>query len=257
MKQYDAVEIISKTIMEDELADALFLQGSLARETEDEYSNVDYYAIVNEENLNIFLQKRIDYLESYKNIIYLREDNNGHYKNLVCIFENGLCFNFYVTKYKDLRIHEAIAIVYDKFGILNDYQSIDLSLTASEFGEIVSSFCLNLVEFHAAFMRKDLSYTIKLANNLLTDLTTILRYKVDPTKAKLGIKGLYKILKNNYKDNYISILKKLRMDSILECVQMMVVFLNGLIYNLPIDITANINFDFYEYTKRLILSIAR
>ena len=58
MKQYDAVEKISKAIIKDKIAMAIFLQGSLARGLEDEYSNVDYFVIVSDENRKALIDKR-------------------------------------------------------------------------------------------------------------------------------------------------------------------------------------------------------
>ena len=75
MKQYDAVEIISKAIIKDNLVSAIFLQGSLARGQEDEYSNVNYFVIVNDENRRALIDKRITYLSAYDDIIYIKENN--------------------------------------------------------------------------------------------------------------------------------------------------------------------------------------
>lgn len=49
MRTYDAIQKVSKSIIEDNICDAIIVKGSIGRGEDDEYSDVDMYAIVSEE----------------------------------------------------------------------------------------------------------------------------------------------------------------------------------------------------------------
>ena len=101
MIQYDAINIIAKAIIDDGLVEACYLKGSIARQEEDEYSDVDLYCLVSLENEATFLKKRIQYLETYKPILFFEEVNFVG-PQLVCVFENGLHFDLYMQNKQNL-----------------------------------------------------------------------------------------------------------------------------------------------------------
>ena len=56
-------------------------------------------------------------------------------------------------------------------------------------------------------------------------------------------------------EKYLDIARKLKINSVLESVKMMYVLLDNYINNIPILLAEHINFDFYAYAKRKIMSI--
>lgn len=95
MRQEEAVKKVYSEIMRDKLVRAVFLKGSIARGECDEYSDVDFYCMVDEERKEEFLSKRIKYLESYKPLIYYSEENFVG-PQIVAVFEDGLIKNFFI-----------------------------------------------------------------------------------------------------------------------------------------------------------------
>lgn len=256
LKQYDAVDVISKALIIDRSVEAILLKGSLARQEEDEYSDVDLCVVVSKEGYEELLAKRLYYLEKYQPILYYSEADFGM-KQMICIFENGLHVDLYVTTIAHLSKIGQILKVYDPNGILDNYVTIDHRISPKEFGGIVDSFCFTCSEFYVAYMRKDVAFATRLASHLFYDFTKLYRFKTDFTRASLGFKGILTHQTKEANERYMSLLKKIKLETLLEGVQETMVALNELVYNLPIEITANINFDFYEYTRRLILSIIR
>jgi predicted nucleotidyltransferase len=59
VKTYDAIERISKAIIDDDLCEAIVIKGSIGRGDDDEYSDVDMYAVVNETDRATFMTKSI------------------------------------------------------------------------------------------------------------------------------------------------------------------------------------------------------
>jgi predicted nucleotidyltransferase len=256
LKQYEAVEAVAKRIVSDGLAQALLLKGSLARERADEYSDVDFYAIVSEENRQAFLGKRLDYLNAYMPILYHSEANFVG-PQIVCVFENGLHFDFYTVTREQLNSFDQIAVLYDPMHLLDDYQPLPLSLSPEEIGKLVGSLCFTALEFHSAYMRQDGLFALRLANHIAADLGMYLRTVYDPEFAKIGLKGFGSHLEDTVKRNYLEIQKKLKTDTVLEAVQLMFALLDSYISNLPIKIAEHLNFDFYFYIKRLIMGMGK
>ena len=61
--QQAALKAISESLVEDPLVQAVFVKGSIARGEEDEFSDIDLYCLVKEEDKGDFLNKRIGHLE--------------------------------------------------------------------------------------------------------------------------------------------------------------------------------------------------
>lgn len=249
MLQYEAVEIISKHILETNLVDAIFLKGSLARGSEDEYSNIDLYCLINNDNYLDFERQEIAILRKYNAIIYLKNNNN----QLICVFENGILLNFYTLRINNLDYTDDIVIIHDPKGILANYEKIPLEYLPIEVGEILDQFLLKSIEFYNAMMRDDNIYSFMLASELFNFLGIFLRIKYDSEFAKMGLKMIK--LDEQVQNKYYEIAKKLKINSVLECVKMIYVLLDNYINNIPILFAEHINFDFYSYTKRKIMSI--
>lgn len=254
MKQLKAIETICKTIIDDKLVDAIFLKGSIAKNTHDGSSNIDLYLLVSREKMDTVLDKRFEYLESYNNILH-------HFfvffscPQMVCVFEDGVRLNLFTTTLENLNNYDSILIIYDPKGLLEDYQKRDLSLSSKEAAEYFNTFNYTLLDFEVAYLRKDIAWMFRLASHLFSDLSFILRMISDPQNAKIGIKGLMNVLEPDLKEEYIKIIKKLRSDNLLECVIYMVLLIDNLIMRMPLEIGQYINYDFHVFVKKRILSL--
>ena len=54
MKQIEAISVISEAVKKDSAVRAIFLKGSIARNDLDDYSDVDFYCIVKDEDMEFF-----------------------------------------------------------------------------------------------------------------------------------------------------------------------------------------------------------
>jgi predicted nucleotidyltransferase len=254
MIQYDAINIIAKAIIDDGLVEACYLKGSIARQEEDEYSDVDLYCLVSLENEATFLKKRIQYLETYKPILFFEEVNFVG-PQLVCVFENGLHFDLYMQNKQNLSQKDQILVIYDPKQYLSTYQAESLSLTNKGLGTIINEFSFTLLEFYQSYQRKDYLFSFKLASILHSLYLQTVRSYVDPEHSLIPCKGLLPKLEGNYRKDVMEITKLLKYDTCLLAVKMMIVKMNELIGNLPISIAEIVNFDFFVFVKKQIYSI--
>ena len=72
LQQELAVEKICTSLKKDNLVKAIFLKGSMGRDEHDEYSDIDLYCLVEKENEELFLNKRLEHIKAYREIIFLR-----------------------------------------------------------------------------------------------------------------------------------------------------------------------------------------
>lgn len=70
MNQMAAVEAVLRATLKCPEVGGVFLKGSLAKGTADEYSDVDFYCLVEPVDVSSFLRKRFDLLQSYRPMIY-------------------------------------------------------------------------------------------------------------------------------------------------------------------------------------------
>jgi predicted nucleotidyltransferase len=254
MIQYDAINLISKAIINDGLVDACFLKGSIARGEEDEFSDVDLYCLVDKSKLNEFLSKRLKYLELYHSLIYWEEVNFVG-PQIVAIFDNGLHFDLYTLTIENLNQNDQIMIIYDPKKLLSEYKPLPLQLNSKEIGIQVNEFSYTMIEYFASYKRGDYVFAFKLANYMHSYYSSFLRSFKDPTRSKIGVKGFLKKLKDQDLQKYIHVTKLLRYETSLLAVKTLIVMMHELIVNLPISIAEVVNFDFFLFGKKLIYSI--
>lgn len=191
--RYEAISKVSQAILEFGLVEAIFLKGSMARNEDDDFSDVDMYAVVLPENEKDFLKNRIKYMESYMPLIYYSE-SNFVCPQIVGVYENALHFDLYTAKINSISQTDDIKVIYDKPGVLNSYIKEPLNITVSDVSDYFNMFTYSLLEFEAAYSRDDLIWATGLASRLTGYISMVLRYIYDERNSQLGMKRLYKYL---------------------------------------------------------------
>ncbi|MGE8037213.1 nucleotidyltransferase domain-containing protein [Lysinibacillus sp. NPDC093692] len=67
------VKILLESLKDDQYIEAVFLRGSMAREEHDEFSDIDMYCVVKEENIEAFLPNRKKHIETYMKTLFVDE----------------------------------------------------------------------------------------------------------------------------------------------------------------------------------------
>lgn len=254
MRQYEAINIISKAIIDDGLVDACYLKGSIARQEEDEFSDVDLYCLVSQDKVDKFINNRLTYLETYKPILY-SEEVNFVGPQIVCIYEDGLHFDLYLQTKDNFSYKDKILIIYDPHKLLAEYKDEPLSLTISELGKIINEFSYTLIDLYQAYMRKDYLFSFKLVGYLHSIYTQVLRSFIDPSRSQIATKGFLKKLNENDRKAYLEITKLIKYETTLLAAKTLIVKMNDLLGHLTINIAEVVNFDFFLFAKKQIYSI--
>jgi len=251
MKQYDAINKILEYVDQEKEVDACFLKGSIADETNDEFSDVDLYFVVNEKKYDKVYQKRLKYLESYQNILYYKDVDFGN-KQVVCLYEDGIHIDLYFVKENNINCEGNILVIYDPKKIIKTNISSPLTLQPNEVGNIVDEFSYTMYEFYRAYKRKDYLFSFKLANALENSYLHLLRWYVEPNKSKIPLKGFMKNLPQDDLKIVMEVMKLLKYDTMLLAVKAITMYMYELVYNLPISIAEKINFDLFLFCRKLV-----
>lgn len=247
MTQHEtAIQAVLEAVKRDGAVRAVFLKGSLAREEQDEFSDVDMYCVVEKESLEAFLPKRVGYIEAYKPLIYWSETNFVG-PQIVGVYEDGLHLDLYTVTATAIPMKDAIQLLYDPDGLLQDYKGETHQISEDALIRVVHEFTFSLLEFEHAYKRGDLLWASRLSSHLAGDLSLIVRSLVTPDKAQLGFKRLYQELDEEMYAKWLTMMNHLGPNQLPDGVQQLVVHAEEVLDKLPESIRSKVNQKFFNF----------
>ena len=246
MRQLDSINVIREVLSNDNNVKAIFLKGSLARDDFDEYSDVDLYCMVEENELQAFLSKRVSYMEHYRPLIFWQEVNFVG-QQIVGVFDNGLHFDLYTVTPDSLHMTDEIKILYDPQGLLSNYKSENLGMSEEEFVEYFNEISFAILELEAAYKRHDLIWASRLGSHISGYVAIILRYIYDFENARLGFKRLNTKLDNEIYKKLMEGMEFLGPSNVLQGVSLLLEIVNEIINTLPKETSDKINQKFFYF----------
>ncbi|MFL0249629.1 nucleotidyltransferase domain-containing protein [Clostridium neuense] len=256
MRQEEAVKKVYSEVMKDKLVKAVFLKGSIARGECDEYSDVDFYCMVDKERREEFLSKRILYLKSYKPLIYYSEENFVA-PQIVAVFEDGLHFDLYTVTKESLHCTDEVKVLYDPAELLKNYKNEKFLLNNEEIAKYFDEITFMLLEFEAAYMRNDLIWASRLGSHISGYLSIILRYIYDKDNARLGLKRLYKKMDSSMYEKYKNAVDLLGPTYLPEGVVLLCEISEEILGKLPEEILERINKKFFYFMFSKIKQLSK
>ncbi|MGP4060759.1 nucleotidyltransferase domain-containing protein [Halobacillus sp. H74] len=194
MRQTKAVEAIVHSLREDNLVEAVFLKGSMARGEEDENSDVDLYVLVEEENKAAFLQNRKKHLESYQSIIFY-DDIFIIAPQIIVVYENLLHVDLFTVTEKTLVHKDYFKVLYDPARRMDRFQDHqNLWLSQKDFHYAVEDVAFFLLQYKKAADRGNDFWAVKVANDLGINIAKVLLQRYCPERAQLGLKTIDRTL---------------------------------------------------------------
>lgn len=183
MKTYKAIDKIGQAIIADCLCEAIVLKGSIGRGDDDEYSDVDMYAIVTEENYQLFMERREKYLKSYRDIVFLAENDFG-VKQMLAIYDDALHVDLYTTTMENLDHGNPVKVYYDPMNLFDNYQVINKMFTNEELISIFDESLYYFVEAASAYARKNYPWTAHILAGAIANCAVLMRNRYDNAGAK-------------------------------------------------------------------------
>lgn len=169
---------------------ALYLKGSIARDCGDEFSDVDFYCLVDESFVEDMLNLRMEILRDYKQILF-KEHVNFAVPQVIVIYEDNIHLDFYTVHEVPLKGADSIKILYDPDNLLNEYKVFNEVVEKSELIEKLNSIIYTAQEVYAAYCREDNMWCDRLISHMITDLGLIYCVLFQPNKPVVHLKGIW------------------------------------------------------------------
>lgn len=193
MRTYEAINIVSKSIIEDKLCEAVLIKGSIGRGDDDEFSDVDMYAVVKEADMELFLSRRIEYLESYLPLVYT-EQVYFVAEQIVAIYDDGLHFDLYTVTESTLPHLDKAKVIYDPAGKFENYVSEIKETTPDQLCALFHDALYYFVEADGAYNRKNYPWAASILRSSISASAVLLRFLYDKDHAYLGLKKINEII---------------------------------------------------------------
>jgi len=258
LQQWQAVNTVLEAVKGCPEVKAAFIKGSLAYGTDDQYSDVDFYCLVEECSLESFLSKRVQLLESYLPLLYTSESNFVG-PQIVAVFNNGLHFDLYTVTTSSFPLVGSFKALYDPYNLLPQYLPLskDHSSTLEQVETWFSEFSFTLLELFAAWNRQDLTWAYRLSSHLVGDLGLVLRFKYDRKNAILGLKRLEAALPTELRAELREAVTLCHGESIPQGVARLCSIMESEARELEKELNLNLAWPLFRYMQANVVEIAR
>ena len=255
MKQHDLINSFTKILVENQYINCAFLMGSYARGSEDEFSNIDFYFLLNVNKREDFFKNYYKIIAKYGKIIYHKNFLN---KEIKVIYEDdcvNLCLNLSVNIHiidsNNIHITNDILPLYDNCHFLENIDT-NLAYTCKDIGKMIDDVAIYALDFNRFYMRRDLAIMLDIAHKIENNYVCIVRYYRDKNSSKLVRKEFLSILTKEERIRYTNILKKLKYDTLVECVNLMLEDISNILVNLDLNVVNEFDYDFFIYVCKVL-----
>ena len=197
LQQELAVEKICTSLIEDHLVKAIFLKGSMGRKEHDEYSDIDLYCLVEKEDEELFLNKRLEHIKAYRKIIFY-DDIYIIAPQIIVVFDNLLHLDLFTVTEQNFTEKDYFKVLYDPSHLLERFfETQSLELSKNEFSDSAIDIAWFLFQYKKATDRGNNIWAVRMLTNVMEHLARVLLYKYCPGRAQLGLKTLDQSLPNH------------------------------------------------------------
>jgi predicted nucleotidyltransferase len=186
----DAVAAISNSLKQDKRVQSIFLKGSIGRSEQDEYSDIDMYCLVNEEDVEEFNQCRIQHLESYNKLLFY-DDIFIVAPQILAVYENLVHVDLFTVTESTYIEKDFLKVLYDPYNKLDKLkQNQNLKLSKAEFQDAVDDIAWFLFQYKKSSGRGNDIWSVNMLHQVMTHLSRVLLHKYNPNRAQLGMKTI-------------------------------------------------------------------
>lgn len=190
LQQELALEKICSSLKRDNLVKALFLKGSMGRDEHDEYSDIDLYCFVEKEDEEVFLNKRLEHIKAYREIIFY-DDIYIIAPQIIVVFDNLLHLDLFTVTEENFTEKDYFKVLHDPNNLLEQFKETQsLEVSESEFSDSATDIAWFLFQYKKAIERGNDIWAVRMLTNVMEHLGRVLLHKYCPNRAQLGLKTL-------------------------------------------------------------------
>lgn len=247
-RQRDLIHFLTDELKAFDGVKSIFLKGSLASDTGDEYSDVDLYCMVDETCYDDLLDKRETLVKKYKPIVYQSHVNFGN-PQIIVIYDNNLHLDLYMIKEVPTSRLDSVKVLYDPEGLLMNYtkqKRIDDDETIIEH---LSDVIYTFHELDIAIKRNDDLWAMRLISHITADLSMVLCTMYEFEKPVLHMKGIYHKLPDKYKVKVDGILETMTPKHLNSCIDKVIELTDEIISSQTSELIEQLDTRYLTFVK--------
>lgn len=248
MRTYQAIEQITSQAIADGLCRAAYLQGSIGRGEDDEFSDIDLYLVTQPEHIQQTFNRLHDYCLAYGPIILFEEVNFGLPQKVV-LFEDGLHADIFVLSPEQIHGGDQIKIWHDPDGLLDGYRVQPREISDAFLAEVFSDALFAITEAEVALRRDNRAWATKLFADVISRAAVLLRYQYDPEHAFLGLKGFNRVIPEAKYRDFEEAFARLGAGDFQSVIGFIFEVLDGFVESCGDDTREGLNLGFYRWAK--------
>ncbi|QHE60341.1 nucleotidyltransferase domain-containing protein [Rossellomorea vietnamensis] len=205
MRQEAAVEKVLESLKKDPSVRSVFLKGSMGRKEHDEHSDIDLYCLVEEGEEEGFMNRRLDHLKAYKDLIF-HDDIFIIAPQIIAIYEDWLHIDLFTVTEKTIQEKDFFTVLYDPDNLMGKYESSqNLTVTKEEFKDQVLDAAWFLFQYQKAAARGNHTWAVEMLRHSMRCVTIILLSRYAKERAVLGLKTIHRDLPQERQDRVVEI----------------------------------------------------
>lgn len=235
----------------DRLAENKLIESAYLEQKNNENDNLYLHIVIKNESRDLFSKQiQLLFCEMFELTYHKTIESFYDFHNYYLKF-NGDIRIFLLVDVDNYNILKNSIILYDpnKLLVINNH-NISSQIIGETFNEI--SYLLDI--FGTAYKIKDVVKAMRILNDVNKYMLRFLNYLYLPDKVYHNYRECLNLLPEKIKNDCIKIIKKLKVDSLLECSNMMLVLLDEHVSKVSIDVAFYVNMDFYLSVKRSIFT---
>ncbi|WP_407272865.1 nucleotidyltransferase domain-containing protein [Radiobacillus sp. PE A8.2] len=190
MVQEEAVEQIVASLTRDNLVQAIFLKGSMGRGEHDQYSDVDLYCLVEEQDKQSFLKNRLEHLRAYRALLFY-DDIFIIAPQIIAVFDNMVHVDLFTVTEDTYVEKDYIKVLFDPNHLLDKYKETQhLTLSSAEFQDDVNDVSWFLFQYKKSADRGNDLWSVSMLHHAMIHVARVLLHRYKPERAQLGLKAL-------------------------------------------------------------------
>lgn len=194
LRQEIAVEKIVRSLKQDKAVQAIFLKGSMGRNEYDEHSDIDLYCLVHREDEKEFLARRLNHLQSYREVIF-HDDIFIVAPQFIAVFDDMLHIDLFTVTKDSFVGKDYFKVLYNPHQLLDEFSETQgLTLSKSEYSDDVDDVAWFLFQYQKTAARGNDLWAVRILTNVMYHLARVLLHKYAPERAQLGLKTVEKSL---------------------------------------------------------------
>ncbi|WP_175991460.1 nucleotidyltransferase domain-containing protein [Bacillus sp. Marseille-Q1617] len=209
MRQEIAVEKVAASLKGDPRVRSIFLKGSMGRKEHDQYSDIDLYCLVDEREEKEFLERRIDHIKAYKDLLFY-DDIFIIAPQIIAIYDDWLHIDLFTVTEKTIQEKDFFTVLYDPDNLMKKYETVQhLTITKGHFKDSVLDAAWFLFQYKKAAERGNHTWAPEMLRHTMRNVTTILLSRYARERALLGLKTIHRDLPQNIQDRVVGIYEQM------------------------------------------------